>query len=505
MNAPKRCARILALVVALCATASAQLAPPDGGVLAPVGSGSNVSDYLVVGPEGVEIPIYGPGDLSGWVRAHYEPGAEAAVTMRLLLEGVPGIAVADTFTFKPSSKWRYGDDRPGTPSGGRKLTPRRLPEGAWTLRLVAPDGPLLAKLDWESEAPVRGMRPAVADAKPEKKKSPWKTGGSVGLETIYDDNFLRYSDDYLDLFHAGEAPYKFKIEQEDSHIYAPSVNLWARRRLIDAGDTKFDFRYKIWKYMQGDIKTNMSFDYGIRQYLKGGKSLEIGYAYAPEQYIRQLSDRPPGTPQSEDIVWEEFRYTRNVFDAIWRQKLHKKVNLKLWLTRSLRYYNRPFMENDIKDLGLRGTIYWRAHRDVRVTLDYGFTLAAARGADEVGETVENSDNSDPSYERDLYQVDVTWSPKWLKPVAKNVSLRGGYQVYWFTSTKALEDDPYHRGRIDRVYMAQLRLQRDLPGGIGGEIGIRYAQRTVESPWDGDIASDKDYDQRRYWIGLTYKL
>ncbi|MBU1072935.1 hypothetical protein KKG45_06790, partial [bacterium] len=339
----------------------------------------------------------------------------------------------------------------------------------------------------------------------EKKKSKWKTSVTVGLETIYDDNFLRYSDDYLDDFHAGTYPYKFQIDRQDTHILAPSIDMYAQRRLISWGDTRFRFNFKRWQYIQGQIKSNMDFDYYVRQYLPGGRSVELWYNYAPEQYIRELSYRTPLQPPSDPLEWGEFRYTRNVFGLICRQKVRSNMNLKLLLNRSLRYYNQAFMENDIKDLGLRGTLYWDVHKAWRVTMDYGFSDAPARGANEVGETLETSDDSDPSYKRDLYQIDVGWAPKWAERYFDKVSLSGQYQIYWFTSAKSLADDPYHVGRKDMVYAVQLDFDRELNKQVDLKIGVKYTRRTVESPWKGDIAEDKDYNQRRYWIGLTYKL
>ena len=90
-------------------------------------------------------------------------------------------------------------------------------------------------------------------------------------------------------------------------------------------------------------------------------------------------------------------------------------------------------------------------------------------------------------------------------VLDEISVRVRYEVSWFTSQKSLEDDPYHVGRIDRVWQFQLAWDKELPNGVDMQVGWKYARRRVESPWDGDIHEDKDYDQRRYWIGLTYKL
>ena len=350
-----------------------------------------------------------------------------------------------------------------------------------------------------------GAAAAAEPAATARKASAWKTSATFGLETIYDDNFLRYSDDYLDVFHAGTDPYKFKIERQDCHILAPSFEVEARRELVALGETRLRFRWKRWQYVQESIKTNSGYSWYVRQFLPGGRSFELSYSYAPEQYIRQLSDEPPWEAPSHPLVWDEFRYTRNEFALVYRDRFSRDLTWKLDLSRTLRYYNQPFMENDIFSWGARGTLYWRARADWRVTFDYGFEHGPARGYDEVGESLEVSDNSDPSYDQDLYQVEVAWSPKWARRAFTSLALSGQYQAYWYTSLKSLDADPYHVGRKDNVYSLELTLDRPVAGGVDGVFGFKFSQRTVDSPWQGDIAEDKDYDQRRYWIGLSYKL
>jgi len=478
------------------------LLPDDEAETAQVGTGEDGKDYLVIGPEGVEIPLRGPGVLSGWVRAHL-PGPEPADrTVTVRVKGVPGLGPELVYAFSPSSKWIYEDGRKGAPSGGKRFETVQVPAGRHVLKLTPEGGVLLARLTWESENAAAPEARSAAEAEP---KNPWKTSVEFGLETIYDDNFLRYSGPFQDELLSGQYPHRFQADRIDSHIIAPSLDVYAQRRFLDWGSTRFRFQVKRWQYIQGGIKNNTSLDYQVRQFFRGGKSLEIGYNYAPQQYIRELSELPPGSGELDEKIYQEFRYTRNVFNVIWRQKLHDRVNGKLEIFRSLRYYNRPFMENDIKDLGFRLTAYWRPHAEWLVTADYGYTDAPARGYDEVGETRETSDNSDPSFNEDMAQLDVGWRPDWAAAVLDEVSVRVRYEVSWFTSQKELEEDPYHVGRIDRVWQFQFAWDKELPNGVDMQVGWKYARRRVESPWDGDIHEDKDYDQRRYWIGLTYKL
>ena len=348
----------------------------------------------------------------------------------------------------------------------------------------------------------------AATGKKKRSRRParsWRWRGTAGLELIYDDNFLRYSDDYLADFGSGLYPYKFKIDQPDCHILAPSLELWAQRRLWSAGDTRFRFKFKRWQYLEEDIKTNQALWLSVRQFFAGGRSVELMYSYAPEQYIRQLSDRPPTAAPSDPLTWREFRYTRNVFTLVWRQRLRRNLNGKLQVNRTIRYYNRPFMENDTWVWNVRGTLYWKVARPLRVTLDYGYDDASARGYDEVGETRDTSDDSDPSYKRDLYQVELAWSPRRWRRLVRKVAVRGQYQVYWFTSRKTLEEDPFHVGRRDDVWSVQATLEHTLGRGSVLQLGYRYTQRTTDSPWRGDIAEDKDYEQNRWWLGITYRL
>ena len=479
----------LAVLAAAPAWAADVLEPVGEAVVLPVGkSARGMKDYVLIGAEPVRFEVKGAGRLYGFARLRYDEGDFEDHAGSLIFTGLKEPRT-ESFVFTPDPDYRFGVDVPGRAGGANKVE-FRVGKGKHRFAVASGAGEVLLRLYWDP------------DPTPE---SPWKFGASVGLETIYDDNFLRYSDDYLVDFHAGTYPYKFQIDRKDSHILAPSVDVYAQRRLISWGDTRFRFKFKRWQYVQGDIKSNMGFDYYVRQYLPQGRSLEFWYNYAPQQYIRELSYRTPLQPSSDPLEWGEFRYSRNVFNLIFRTKVRKNMSLKLHLSRALRYYNQEFMENDIKDLGLRTTLYWTVHRDWRLTLDYGYTDAPARGANEVGETLEGSDDSDPSYERDLYQVDVRWSPGWMAPVCDSVSLRGQHQIYWFTSTKALADDPYHVGRKDKVYALQFEGSRRLTKSLSMDVGFRYTERVVESPWRGDIAEDKDYTQRRYWIGLTYKL
>ncbi len=355
---------------------------------------------------------------------------------------------------------------------------------------------------------VTMMIAAPAEAKKKKKKKKakpkWKTTMQVGLETIYDSNFLRYSEDYLEDFESGMHSSKYKMDHQYSLIAAPSFRIQTEKKLLSVGKTRFIFKYKLWKYEQ-DVKTNMGFDYYIRQYLPGGTSVELKYNYAPSQYIRELSDHPVAEPHSAPVIYDEFRYVRNQWNLYYRGKLNKRMSYKFDLSHALKYYNQIFMENDINDWGIRTTLSTKLPKKLTLTLDYQYLNADARGHDQVTENAENSNDSSPGYKRDMFQADLNWKPSWSKKLFDSVSVRARYAVAYFTSTKSLEEDPYHVGRKDNVYTGQLRFSKKINKSMRASYGFQRSYREVESPWHGDIYEDKNYDQDRYWFGLTYTL
>jgi hypothetical protein len=210
-------------------------------------------------------------------------------------------------------------------------------------------------------------------------------------------------------------------------------------------------------------------------------------------------------PEEDPSLYKSFCFTKNTLALTYRQRLSRALSTKLILENNLRYYNRPFLENDIDAWEVRGVVYWNMHKRWRLQLDYSYEDGRALGLDEIGETIKNSDNSDASYTRDLFRLGVTWKPNLPYRLVDSVGLSGLLMLYYYSTEKDLFADPYHSGRKDQVTKLTIELRRKLSKLISADWGIRFTQRTVDSPWPGDVALDKDYDKYRTWLGLTYKL
>ncbi len=486
---------------------SAVLLPLDQVEQVPIGKTQKL--YLTVGDKGIRVPVTGPGVIRGFVRIAFPDGKVGPVDGLLDLSGVPGLTTRNIFEFTPSSKSSWGDDRPGTPSGGRKFSVE-VPEGEYILELVGrvPGGdPLLILMyyDGPPQPHLAGKEAQVA-AKPKKKVKKAVTFlGHATFDVIYNDNILSNSPGYNDDFMSGNYPWKFINGTQDDLIVAPSFDIQARARLISWGQSRLKFKVKYWRYARNPVKTNTDFHFYYRQYFGLSQSLELYFHFSPEQYIRQLSDRSPLNDPDLDIDWTEFRFQRNVWNATWRQRISRKFSAKVLYEENYRYYNQPFMENDITAWEVRGNVTYKMSRVFTWNLDYSYEDAQGRGFDELGETPETSDNSDPSYERDLYRigVDIRYGP--FKKLVDRIGLSFLFMDYYYTTQKSLAQDPYHAGRRDMFYKGTVEVRRRLSKPLTLKFAVRRTERVVDSPWEGDITTDKDFTQWLYWTSMSYRF
>jgi len=478
--------------------------------------GEDLKPYLTVTNAGLEVPVRGPGKITGYARIALSEGAITPVPGVLRLSGLPGAPAELPFEFRSSSAATWGDDRPGAPSGGRKFS-LDVPDGDHVLKLSgnAAGATLIMVILYYDGPPqlITGNGPpqmtAAVTKRPTKTRTKSKSEiswvGNASIDFIYNSNILTNSPEYNDDFESGLYPWKFSNQTIDDLVIAPNFDIEARANPLSWGQTRFKFKVKRWMYTTNPIKTNTDFHFHLRQFLGKAKSLELYFHFAPEQYIRQLSDRSPLDDPDDSINWTEFRFQRNVWNATWRQTLSKKLSAKILYEENYRYYNQDFIENDINAWEVRGNVSWKQSRVLTWNFDYSYEDAQGRALDEPGETRLTSDNSDPSYARDLYRIGLNIKHKALKKAVDRVSLSFLFMDYYYTTTRSLAEDPFHAGRRDLVYKGTAEVRRKLNKTLTMKLAVRRTERVVQSPWEGDITTDKDYTQWLYWTSLNYRF
>lgn len=344
-----------------------------------------------------------------------------------------------------------------------------------------------------------------------KKKSPAiKVAGSVVFQTIYDDNILRFSDGFIEEFRRNEPPEKYHVETYDDLILSPRLFVNFTAKPFAKKNTKLYLGVITWQYARNPEKTNDLWSVRLRQYVWGKDWLQFGYSYSPPSYIRHLSDRETYSEfrSTTPLQWRPFMSVRHGMGLRYYHRFSKTLSGEIEGGRVMRFYNRPFMENDNWEWNGFATLSWNPHKRWRIFGKYMYSNSDARALDTTEETVETSDNGDGSYERDLYETKIRFRPKGGVWYFKEFEVKGQYQLYYFTGTKPAYEDPLHTGRKDDVKVFESYITtKKLFKNVQFKWGYRYAIRESSLPgtFEGEAAEDKDYKNNRTWIEARYSF
>ncbi len=526
---------------------------PSGPV--PIGQQADFKDYYRI-DHGCPLIVQGPGMLRLFVRAHAARADAPAESVSVIVAGLRGFAPQRwAFSLAPSRIASFGDGRLGFPTESAKIS-LAVPAGYQQLTvtgssgyrnavyaLFAYDGPPTPETPPAepvvetppAPAPVEqtpGVTPPPSELAPQaeaqptlpavtgkpkvtaaRRKAAWKLGATYMLGTIYDDNICRYSAQTLDEFRRGENPLQFAIETYDDVILDHLLQVEVARPLLLGKATAVRLGYERWQYLRNDIKTNEEFDVRLRQTLRRSDYVEGTFTYAPRNYVKELSDRPPFVSTSVPRQYLHFEVKRSALTLGYRWRARPWCSVRAVGGRTWRFYNRPFLENDLWEWSSRVALDLSLGR-FSSTLQYSYADVAARGYDQVGETLENSDNDgDGSYEKDGYRLLVSYRPKtgrgWIGTRTAAVSLQLDYSRQFYTSQKPLYIDPGHVGRLDEAVQFQATWSsRPVWKQVTLEVGLRRTVRTAEGPGaliGEDPSEEKDYTGNRYWISMETPL
>jgi hypothetical protein len=236
--------------------------------------------------------------------------------------------------------------------------------------------------------------------------------------------------------------------------------------------------------------------------------MELWYSYSPLAYIRELSDRPPFTSRVVPLAWLSFKSTRNAFRLALASPLTSRISARFEGERVMRFYNRPFLENDNWEWNASGALSVSLSRAWRVTTEYQYANTKTRSHDSVGESRGHSDDGDGSYTRDQYVLGLRYRPRGGFWRFDAVEATGRHQAYYFTSDLPYYDDPVHVGRKDEVWSGEATLgTKPVWGPVTLEVGYRYTERSSSAASSlvgaDSIEEDKNYSNNRTWLGMTW--
>ncbi|HSQ59960.1 MAG TPA: hypothetical protein VLT84_05965 [Acidobacteriota bacterium] len=271
----------------------------------------------------------------------------------------------------------------------------------------------------------------------------------LGLETIYHDNLLEYSDGQLATFEAGTSPDRYSIESEDDVVLEPAVSLtYERDRGRGVGRT---IRLRWSGAFHGSNATADRNAAGVlwREEFGRGRALTASAYRLPHYYLRQLLDED--VPLAEPNRYRRASFGLTIATLGWRQRIARRTTGSVGYRYERRDYNDDFRERDSNTHEAGVGVAWAA-RGGKFELGGEGAYRASDAKAEDGDDPAGAVPDDP---------DVSYHGLVLGAEARIELARGGsgrlaadaayeYRSRDYTSERLA--DASHFGREDRTHL-----------------------------------------------------
>ncbi len=341
-----------------------------------------------------------------------------------------------------------------------------------------------------------------------KKTSP-ALNLSFGIKSMYDDNILKYSDEYIRRFLNQEDKGRFRIETYDDLVVIPEIQLNATFRFIKGLNTTLNAEYRLNSFIVNHVKSRSYFAFGIRQYFTKKASFKLSYSYIPDFYIRHFRDDDwvdviGYTPES----FKPFSFSKNDYGLEVQHMFLKKTRLRYSLEYAQYYYNQHFTEYDCNNIGVEVNLRQSVSKHLKVELGYAYTQSEAKGYDEPGETRLQSDDSDGSNNDNLFLIRALIDMPDIGKLKNRLDAKCETGLRYYTSGKSPDQDKLHVGRTDHNLMLGGSYEVELSDAMELALYYNWYHRRSDTEVVENkplISMEKDYDQHQIGLAFTYKL
>jgi hypothetical protein len=356
------------------------------------------------------------------------------------------------------------------------------------------------------------LKPSIVSSAPppeSAKKTKPVLNLSFGLKSMYDDNILKYSDEYIRRFLNQEDNGRFRIETYDDVVLIPEINLDATFRLIKGLNTTLNAEYRLNSFIVNHVKSRSYIAFGVRQYFTRKASVKLSYSYIPDFYIRHFRD--------DDWVdaigytsesFKPFSFSKNDYNFEVQHTLLKKTRLRYTLEYAQYYYNQHFTEYDCNNIGFDINIRQSISKRLKAEVGFTYTQSKAKGYDEPGETRLLSDDSDGSYNDNLFLIRALINMPDIGKLRNRLDVRCETGLRYFTSGKLPDQDKLHVGRTDHNLLVGGSYEIDLSGSMDLALFYNWVHRRSDTEIGANkslISMEKDYDQHQIGLSFIYKI
>jgi hypothetical protein len=356
---------------------------------------------------------------------------------------------------------------------------------------------------------LNGMIVSAAAPKKSKKKSP-VFDFRIRLGAFYDDNILKYSDQYLQRFMNREDEGRFHIKTYDDLIILTGLQFTTSFYVFGKYKSQVSLEISRRNYVVNHIKNWNYFMAGVRQYLPGRFSFKIYYSYIPDFYVRHFRDDQWVDVYGYDdpIVFQPFSFAKNYY-GVWLQKsIFNNTRIRLSFNYGQYYHNKHYTEYDSKNVYYGIQIWQSIHKTVRLELGYQYITSEAKGYDASYQLPGALNAPDATYAEDRFSGAILWRLPKIKKIRHSLEARFNVMNRYYSSSRPLEYDRLHAGRVDhnlRLYFnyrikvyknTEIKLFYNWFGRNSGTSAVAN---------DQFVSNEKSYKQNIIGMAFSYNL
>ena len=340
-------------------------------------------------------------------------------------------------------------------------------------------------------------------------KSRPKLNVALGLTSMYDDNILKYSEEYINRFLNQEDEGRFQIETYDDVVLSPEIQLDVTYRIFHGLNTALNAEYKLTGFVMNEVKNRSFLSFGLRQFITKKASIKISYNYIPEFYVRHFRD--------DDWVevigyttesFKPFSFTKNNYGIEAQNTFMKNTRIRLGIDYAHYYYNQHFTEYDCNNLAYEINLRQSVNKLLKVEFGYTYTQSKAKGYDEAGETRLLSNDADGSFNDNLFLIRALYNLPEIRKIKHGVDVKCEFGKRYYTSEKSPEQDQFHVGRTDNNLFLNGSYIMELSKAIEVSAFFNWFNRKADSEVEQNkqlISEEKDYNQHQVGLAFTYKF
>jgi len=345
-------------------------------------------------------------------------------------------------------------------------------------------------------------------AKPLVKSKNFSFISKMNIETFYNDNIYKLSDNDLSSFENNNNPDRFNdnnIETSDDLITSLYATVGIKHKLL-LNHLQIVKVFLNYDYLlnNSEKKSKLNIGISLKQYINKQNDFYISYTYHPNILTNFYK-----SVYEDNGVYRDFDYAKNNYFFKYNFKNIKNTGFGVYykLDFSELYYNKYFTEYDAKNLENVFGIKYNFYKNlVTLSMDYGYKTSDADGIDEElanslpGENFGITKNL--SYRANKYgfsgsiKIPTGFSKSTLK-----YRLAVKYEQRYYNST--IIEDIYHMNREDFILSIKNKTSIDLSKNLTISVFHRFEKRDTESELYPSIESGKSYSVNEIGLGFVY--